>query len=504
MDEHEFDYVLVDEVHRAGAATYLEILDFLKPDFLLGMTATPERTDDFNVFELFHYNLAYEIRLQAALEENMLAPFHYFGVTDFTTASGETISETSELRHLVSEERADHLIKVLAQYGQASQQPRGLIFCSRNREAERLAELLNERELHGRRLRTMALSGADSIEKREWAVSHIEGVELDYLLSVDVFNEGIDIPSLIQVVMLRQTQSSIVFTQQLGRSLHKYPDQDYVVVIDFLGNYANNYLIPTALFGDTSLNRDQLRRRIIDTDNDHIIAGVSSIDFDRIAKERVFAYLDQARLDSLMNLRSAFRSLRDRIGRTPMLLDFAKHDVLDPEVIAGKYDHYADFVRRATDTEIPALAEDASRVLTLLTREFLNGKRPQELLLLNQLICKPGPLPLAEFQTLLRERGLDCSDRVLESVRRILALEWFTDAERAKYGSDPIVEFDGSCYRLGKRWQAAWEDQQVFAPYAQDALNTGLSAGPLKLDTLYGGACRLVREVFYVGEASES
>jgi len=474
MDEHEFDYVLVDEVHRAGAATYLEILDFLKPDFLLGMTATPERTDDFNVFELFHYNLAYEIRLQAALEENMLAPFHYFGVTDFTTASGETISETSELRHLVSEERADHLVKVLTQYGQAGQQPRGLIFCSRNREAERLAELLNERELHGRKLRTLALSGADSIEKREWAVSQLEAGDLDYLLSVDVFNEGIDIPSLNQVVMLRQTQSSIVFTQQLGRGLRKYPDKDYVVVIDFIGNYANNYLIPTALFGDTSLNRDQLRRRIIDTDNDHIIAGVSSINFDRIAKERVFASIAQARLDSLMNLRSAFRSLRDRIGRTPMLLDFAKHDVLDPEVIAGKYDHYADFIRRATDTEIPALAEDASRVLTLLTREFLNGKRPQELLLLNELICKPGALPMSDFQALLREHDLDCSARVLESVRRILALEWFTDAERRKYGNDPIVEFDGICFHLGKRWQAAWTDQQVFAPYALDAINTGL------------------------------
>src|SRR5690606_2686807 len=86
----DFDYVIVDEVHKAGARTYVEIIDFLEPDFMLGMTATPERTDGFNVFELFDYNLAYEIRLQEALEEDMLAPFHYFGITDYTTASGTT------------------------------------------------------------------------------------------------------------------------------------------------------------------------------------------------------------------------------------------------------------------------------------------------------------------------------------------------------------------------------------------------------------------------------
>src|SRR5690606_28487692 len=202
VEADAFDYVIIDEVHRAGAPTYIKIVDFLRPRFMLGMTATPERTDNFNVFELFDYNLAYEIRLQQALEENMLAPFHYFGVTDYTTSSGETIGELNDLRHLASEERADHLVRKLEQYGQVSVPARGLIFCSRNDEARELSELLNRRTVYGNPLRTKAVSGDDPVDYREQVVKQLECGELDYILSVDIFNEGIDIPSLNQIVML--------------------------------------------------------------------------------------------------------------------------------------------------------------------------------------------------------------------------------------------------------------------------------------------------------------
>ena len=474
IDSRAFDYALIDEVHRAGARTYLEIIDFLRPDFLLGMTATPERTDGFNVFELFHYNLAYEIRLQKALEEKMLAPFHYFGVTDYTTETGETVHELSDLRHLVSAKRADYLVEKLSQYGQAGEPPRGLIFCSRNAEAKELSALLNQRRLHGFPLRTLALSGADSIKYREAAVRRLEAGELDYLLSVDVFNEGIDIPSLNQVVMMRQTQSSVVFTQQLGRGLRRHEHKDYVVVIDFIGNYTNNYLIPTALFGDTSLNKDQIRRRIIDASNDHIIAGVSSINFDQISKDRVFASLASAKLDSVASLKQEFSRMKNRLGRVPMLLDFARHDAIDPEVIATKFDHYADFVKRVEDTAFQPFDRSAHGMLTMLSREFLNGKRPQELFLLHELVCTGRPVTETEFRAKLADRTLDSSQAVLASVKRILTLEWFTDAERTKYGSEPLVTFDGACYHLSPRWQAAWTAFESFRAYALDVIETGL------------------------------
>ncbi|OJU40732.1 MAG: hypothetical protein BGN97_05340 [Microbacterium sp. 69-10] len=278
-----FDYVLIDEVHRAGAGSYRQVVNYLQPDFLLGMTATPERTDGFNVFEMFDFNVPYEIRLQKALEEEMLAPFHYYGVTDFARDE-QIIDDTSQLATLIAPERADHIIKAIETYGHVGTAARGLMFCSRTEEARELVALLNRRSVHGRRLRTVALTGQDSINTREAVVERLERGELDYIVTVDVFNEGIDIPSVNQVVMLRQTKSSIIFTQQLGRGLRKAAGKDHLVVIDFIGNYTNNYLIPIALFGDNSLNKDSIRKKIMDAQEAGAISGLSSVNFDKVSR----------------------------------------------------------------------------------------------------------------------------------------------------------------------------------------------------------------------------
>src|SRR5690606_64486 len=180
----------------------------------------------------------------------MLAPFHYYGVADITFADGTTTTDATPLSRLVDDDRVSYLLNTVERYGQAGAKTRGLIFCSRKDEAHRLSAELNSRSIHGRPLATIALTGDDSIEERERQVARLESGELDYILTVDVFNEGVDIPSVNQVIMLRQTQSSIVFVQQLGRGLRKAPGKEYLVVIDFIGNYANNYLIPIALFGD--------------------------------------------------------------------------------------------------------------------------------------------------------------------------------------------------------------------------------------------------------------
>ena len=241
--------VIIDEAHRAGSETYQRVISHLTPKFLLGMTATPERTDGFNVYELFHYNVPYEIRLHHALEAEMLCPFHYYGVADVTYADGTSTTEETELKLLITAERVEHLLMALDQYGQAGTPPRGLIFCSRKEEAHALAQELNQRQLRGKTLRTVALTGDDSVAVREQRVRELETGDLDYILTVDIFNEGVDIPTVNQVVMLRQTQSAIVFVQQLGRGLRLADDKDHLVVIDFIGNYATNFLVPIALSG---------------------------------------------------------------------------------------------------------------------------------------------------------------------------------------------------------------------------------------------------------------
>ncbi|MFL2833275.1 MAG: DEAD/DEAH box helicase family protein, partial [Coraliomargaritaceae bacterium] len=253
----EFDYIIIDETHRAGAKTYQKIIDYFTPKFLLGMTATPERTDGFDIFSLFNHSVAYEIRLQNAMHAELLVPFHYFGVTDISV-DGEPLDDDSDFNKLISEDRINHLINTLNEYGCDSGIPRGLIFCSKVEEARELS-----RSLNARGLRTLPLTGEDSADSRENAILKLESDDtdkLDYLITVDVFNEGVDIPRVNQVVMLRPTSSAIIFVQQLGRGLRKSVGKEYVTVIDFIGNYKNNYLIPVALFGDSSFSKDRLRK----------------------------------------------------------------------------------------------------------------------------------------------------------------------------------------------------------------------------------------------------
>ncbi|PKM84177.1 MAG: DUF3427 domain-containing protein, partial [Firmicutes bacterium HGW-Firmicutes-11] len=241
--EH-FDYIVIDEVHRSGAPTYQKILNHFNPEFLLGMSATPERTDGYDIFQHFDYNIAYEIRLNRALEENMLSPFHYYGVSDIEI-DGKPIDDFAEFNQLVSEERVNRILDKALFYGWDQGRVKGLVFCSRVEEARTLSDEFNRRGYS-----TVCLDGNASEDMREAAIKRLEQAEpsghLDYIFTVDIFNEGIDIPSVNQVIMLRPTQSAIIFVQQLGRGLRKLWNKEYLTVIDFIGNYANNYMVPIA------------------------------------------------------------------------------------------------------------------------------------------------------------------------------------------------------------------------------------------------------------------
>ena len=238
FEREAFDYIIIDEVHRAGAQSYQDIVDYFKPKFLLGMSATPERSDDFDIYEMFDHNIAYEIRLIQAMEYNLLCPFHYYGITDMTI-DGIEIDDKSEFNILTSELRLDYIIEKINEYGYSGDHIHGLIFCSRKDECEKLSQLFNLRGY-----KTIALTGDSSEDMRQKAIDSLESNDensLDYIFTVDIFNEGIDIPKVNQVVMLRPTESAIVFVQQLGRGLRKNDSKEYVVIIDFIGNYEKNF-----------------------------------------------------------------------------------------------------------------------------------------------------------------------------------------------------------------------------------------------------------------------
>lgn len=467
-----FDYVIVDEAHRAGAPTHQRVLDHFTPKFLLGMTATPERTDGFNVFELFDYNVPYEIRLNHALEEEMLSPFHYYGVADLTYADGRTTSEETELKVLISAERIEHLLGALETYGQAGIQPRGLIFCSRKSEAQALSDELNSRSLRGQQLRTICLTGEDSIPAREHAVSRLERGELDYILTVDVFNEGVDIPTLNQVVMLRQTQSAIVFVQQLGRGLRKAPEKDYLVVIDFIGNYANNFLIPIALFGDESLNKESLRQRLIAAEESGVLPGLSSVRFDRVAQQRVLQSITRTSLDSMPSLKRAIDVLRNRLGGMPTLADFLRFESVDPVLLATKDRSYPALLERLYKDYESSLSDSEHQVLRLLSHEVMTAKRRHEFVLVNFLLRHPRA-SLTDIRTEFASTGVTATDRQISSAIDTLTLEQHAEVDQTRYGTPAAVRTQDGV-ELRADIVASYRNNPAFSQAVDDLLATGL------------------------------
>ena len=377
-----FDYIVIDETHRSGAKSYKKILNYFNPKFLLGMTATPDRTDGYDIFTHFDHNIAYEIRLQRALSENMLSPFHYYGVTDIMV-NGELIDDNADFNLLTRNERVDRILEKISYYGCCDGNPRGLIFCSRKDEAKSLSDMFNQRGYN-----TISLTGENSEAQRKDGIEKLESgnseEKLDYIFTVDIFNEGIDIPKINQVIMLRPTQSSIIFVQQLGRGLRKVESKDYLTVIDFIGNYSNNYLIPIALFGDRSYSKDKIRKLIVT--GSEMIPGSSTVNFDKITKERIFESIDNTNMQTKLALKTDYDLLKFKIGRPPKMVDFHKHDGRDPYSFVDYKKSYFNFVVLMGDISENSITEKQKLLLEIFSKKINNSKSIEESLLLRELI----------------------------------------------------------------------------------------------------------------------
>lgn len=464
FDASEFDYILIDETHRAAAPSYQRLLAYFKPQFLLGLTATPERMDGFNVYELFDYNLAYEISLQAALNAEMLVPFHYVGVADYQR-DDVIIDDATDLQHLVATERIDYLVAKTAYYGYAGARLQGLIFVSRTEEGQILAE-----ELTARGIASAFLSGQTSQADREQAIQQLTGGQLSYLISVDIFNEGIDIPSVNQIVMMRSTQSRIVFLQQLGRGLRKAPGKDYVTVLDFIGNYQQNYLIPQAFTAKATTDKDSLRMQLRVPE----ISGVSTINFEHIAQERILAAVHSAKLDANRALQVTFQQLINKFGRTPALLEVYQDGTLDLATIITKFKTYPAFVAKMTKTMAPVTTEIFRQQLQFVSQELVLGKRPHELLVLQALLANDGVSTLEMTGVLANAYQ---NPLTLDSIARVLTIkDYYTAIDRRKYGETPMVNWTGDTWALNQALTGAEREMLT------DAVQTGLAKVQSELD----------------------
>lgn len=433
-----FDYIIIDETHRSGADSYLRLIEHFQPKFLLGMTATPERTDGIDIFKLFDHNIAYEIRLSKAMEEEMLCSFHYYGVTDLTIGSKE-VDDKSDFRYLVSSERVKRIIEKAKFYGTDNGITRGLIFCSRKEEAIELSKLFNAQGL-----KTVALTGDSSEEERALSIEKLETdnfiEKLDYIFTVDIFNEGIDIPKINQIILLRPTTSAIIFIQQLGRGLRKVDGKGYLTVIDFIGNYENNYLIPIALYGDTSYNKDSLRKLI--KEGSRMIPGPSTINFDEITKERIFKSIDSANMQLYADLKKDYSLLKFKLGRVPMMMDFLEHGSRDPSIFVDYANSYYNFILKVEKIE-PTLSSKQLKLLELFSKEINNTKRVEESLILKNLI-EFEELSVDELKDqVFQKYGYSISDDSIESCVFNLNFEFIREKKGGKMlSAKEIYEFD--------------------------------------------------------------
>jgi superfamily II DNA or RNA helicase len=423
FNKDHFDYIVIDETHRAGAESYKRVLDYFNPGFLLGMTATPERTDGHDIFKYFDYNIAYEIRLHKALEEEMLSPFHYYGVTDISV-NGQIIDDNAAFDSLTSNERLDKIIEKSSFYGCDSGQVRGLVFCSKVEECKILAA-----EFTKRGLPSIYLSGENTEEERSNAIEQLESdnkeEKIQYIFSVDIFNEGVDIPRVNQIIMLRPTQSAIIFVQQLGRGLRKTDGKEYLTVIDFIGNYNNNFLVPIALYGDSTYNKDTIRKLM--TSGSDLIPGQSTINFDRITRERIFAAIDTANLSKKKDLVNDYELLKYKLGRIPTMVDFLEHGSRDPELFVDYNKSYYNFIKGIDSVVTYTLNSRHSKVLELFSNEINNAIRVEESIILIYLI-EQGSLKIERLKQIIFSRfGYNSTDETIASAINNLNFNFVTE-----------------------------------------------------------------------------
>lgn len=481
-----FDCVVMDEAHHSPANTYLKVMEYFKPKLFLGMTATPDKREDNsdsrNVYELFNYQIAYEIRLQQAMEEDLLCPFHYFGISDISLLTDEQVKakkmSEEDFGKLTSDERVKHVLEQANYYGYSGKRVKGLIFCSRNRECEELSAKFNELGL-----RTIALSGGNEEKEREVAFERLamdeedatdEMQPLDYIFSVDILNEGVDIVEVNQVIMLRPTQSPIVFIQQLGRGLRKASDKEYVVILDFIGNYSRNFMIPVALSGDRTYNADTIRKYVISGNN--TIPGASTVHFDEISKDKIFRSIDKIKGMSAI-IKESYISLKNRIGRRPLLYDFYEQGEIDPLVIIREYKTYWQFMNVVERNDYQCnLTEHEKLILEYLSKTILSGVRPSELFILKELLTK-DVITVNDIKSALNSNYsyVISEDDIAESAKVLQGHFTSKSDEYQKYKVIDILKYDerDRLTRLSKYYNCL--QHMDFRQQVSDIINVGLA-----------------------------
>lgn len=449
--KQEFQVIVVDEAHRVGAESYQNMMAYFNPDLWIGMTASPDRTDKFDVYSAFDHNIAHEIRLQEAMRLNLLCPFHYYGITDIFVDGEE--KDKRDFARLVCDERVDFIIKKAEYFDHSGNRVKGLAFCSTLEESKELSKKFNERGY-----RTIALSGADSQDTRENCVKQLEQDEwdggLDYIFTVDIFNEGIDIPQVNQILMLRPTESPIIFVQQLGRGLRKAENKEFVMILDFIGNYSNNYMIPIALSGDRTYNKDNIRRYV--RQGVKALEGASTIHFDEIARKRIYESIDSANFSEMKLIKECYKNLKYKLGRIPNLMDYEEYGEIDVMRIFenASLGSYHKFLKKVEKDEYKVdFGTIEEKYLEYVSTKFANGKRLHELLILNEILDGNNKNVVYRVMNEMQNNfGISVNEKTRKNVENILTGQFASGAAKDTYADVTFIESNETDFCISSKF----------------------------------------------------
>jgi len=409
FDRDEFDYIIIDECHHTTASSYRQIISYFEPEFLLGLTATPERMDHQDVFELFDKNIPYELRLRDAIVNELIVPFKYYGIRDVLVDYG--LTQTQERRMVAQLATAEHgdFVSREIEVHRSPGKLKALAFCRNITHARLMCEVMGER------YKTAYLTGRNDIGERIRAYRDLQSdnADLEILFTVDILNEGVDIPGVNMVLFLRPTESSTVFIQQLGRGLRKYDNKPYVTVLDFIGNsYKRSVQIAFALssLAENFVVEKRLMKALVK--DDFAALGLADygveINIDALSKEEIISYIESENFNRITYVKQDYFNFKKYINAEffPKHMDYLNNDCA-PDLIrfmslsmeGSRTGCYYSFLHGIGEAYLPIFTERQVKFAKYLS-SMLPLVRKHEYLIVQQLLCGISAISQIE-QTLL-------------------------------------------------------------------------------------------------------
>ena len=316
-----FDYIIVDEFHHSMSDSYLKTLSYFQSKFLLGLTATPKRMDGKDILSLCDYNVVDEIGIKEALEEDLIVPFHYFGVNDYMINydnipyKNGKYNEKVLLENLLLNTRTDYIVEKINKFGFDGDKLSAVAFCQNIEHAFFMKE-----EFTNKGYKSAVITANTSSNDRVKILEKFKNKKIEILCVVDILNEGIDIPTINLLLFLRPTMSSTIFIQQIGRGLRKAKNKDFVTIIDFIGNHKKDYLLINYFSSEVD-NKDTLftkKEKIINEIKNQFsnIPKSCYVELDRICQNRIIEKIEKINFSSKNILKEMYSSYKQEIGKS--------------------------------------------------------------------------------------------------------------------------------------------------------------------------------------------